>query len=236
MQVTAYKTPVFPEHGDLFAYITEAIPTVPEGAVVVVTSKIVALAEGRTAPMGDAEAKAALIKSESEWALETKYAWLTVKDGMVIASAGVDESNSESGKYILLPKDSFASAAVLRDQLKEHYGVTNLGVILTDSRVLPLRAGVSGAALGYAGFVGIRDYRGKPDMFGRPLKMTQTNLADSLATAAVFLMGEGDERQPLALITDAPLTFTDAVNRDELKIDILDDLYGPFFTHPPKAS
>ena len=88
---------------------------------------------------------------------------------------------------------------------------------------------VVGVALGYAGFKGIRDYRGKPDIFGRKLKFTQTDIADGLATSAVLIMGEGKECQPLALITEAPITFANKVDRNELYIDPAEDMYGPFF-------
>lgn len=231
MKVTALTTKVFKENEDLLAFVTRSILRVPENAVIVVTSKIVALAEGRTVVAKTEKEKEKIIRAESELVIKTKYVWLTVKDGTVLANAGVDESNADGeGKIILLPKDSYASAAVLRKKLMKHYGVKKLGVLITDSRILPLRAGVVGVALGYAGFKGLRDYRGKPDIFGRKLKMTQTDIADGLATAAVLVMGEGSECQPLALITEAPITFTNTVNKKELWIDPEDDMYGPFFS------
>ncbi len=111
----------------------------------------------------------------------------------------------------------------------EAYNVKNIGVIITDSRITPLRAGVLGVALGYAGFTGIRDYRGKPDLYGRPMEVTQTNSADSLATAATFLMGEGDESQPLAVVEGAPVEWVDAVDRNELKMPREQDLFKHLF-------
>jgi len=102
-------------------------------------------------------------------------------------------------------------------------------VLITDSRIFPLRAGIVGVSLGYAGFPGIRNYIGKKDIFGRILKMSRTDVADSLATAAVLCMGEGKEQQPLALITNAPILFTNKINKKELYIDPREDLYQPFF-------
>ena len=161
--------------------------------------------------------------------------WLTVRDGVALVNAGIDESNAD-GKLVLLPKDSFASAAKLRKQLMKIYRVKKLGVVITDSRVAPLRAGVTGVALGYAGFKGIRDYRGQGDIFGRTLEVTQTNIADCLATAAVLLMGEGNEQCPLAVIENLPagrqarlVEFTERVNRRELQIPMKDDLYKRLF-------
>jgi F420-0:gamma-glutamyl ligase len=140
----------------------------------------------------------------------------------------VDESNAD-GRLLLLPKDSWKSAMMLRKKLMKHYQVKKLGILITDSRLLPLRAGVVGVALGYAGFKGVRDYRGTPDLFGRKLKLSRTDVADSLATAAVFLMGEGNESMPLAVIHDAPVQYTNNTNRKELTIDPKEDVYAPLF-------
>ncbi len=225
MIVTPVRTRVFREREDVEGFVVEHVPTISEGAILVVTSKIVALSEGRTAAL---EEKERVIREESEFAIETKYVWLTIKDGTVMASAGVDESNAD-GKLVLLPKDSFAAAENLRSKLIRHFNVKNLGILITDSRLLPLRAGVVGVALGYAGFKGVRDYRDVPDIFGRPLHFSQTDVADSLATAAVLEMGEGAERRPLCLIEDAPVEFVEKVDRDELRIDPAEDLYRPLF-------
>ncbi len=214
MQIKALKTRVFKENEDLFSFILKYVKKLPENSVLVVTSKIVALAEGRTVVLKNKEQKVALIKQESDLAIKTELVWLTIKDGMVMATAGIDESNAD-GKLILLPKDSFKTAEVLRKKLKKHFKIKNLGILITDSRIFPLRAGVVGVALGYAGFKGIYNYIGKKDIFGRVLKMSQTDIADSLATAAVLCMGEGNEQQPLAIATDTPVVFTEKVNKKE---------------------
>jgi coenzyme F420-0:L-glutamate ligase len=228
MYTKVIKTHVFQEGDDLFSFITSYFKKLSERSVVVVTSKIVALAEGRVVEPEHVATKDELIRSESEIAIPTKYVWLTVKDGMVMASAGIDESNA-NGKYILLPKDSFRSARLLRHQLRKKYRIRNLGVLITDSRTIPLRAGVTGVALGYAGFRGIRDYRGTKDIFGRKFKFSRTNVADSLATAAVLVMGEGNEQHPLAIIEHVPIVFCERINRHELSISIEDDMYRPIF-------
>lgn len=228
MIVKAIKTRVFQEGEDLFLFITEHIKKIPEDAVIVITSKIVALAEERTMVIENQKTKEKAIRSESSFVLKTKYVWLTIKDGMILPSAGIDESNAD-GKLILLPKNSFQSASMLRNKLKKHYQVSNLGIIVTDSCVIPLRSGVVGVALGYAGFKGIRNYQGTPDIYGKMFKFSSTDVADSLATAAALLMGEGAEKQPLALIKNAPVQFCEKVNRNELHIDMEDDMFKPFF-------
>ncbi len=231
MFVKVIKTRVFREKERLLPFIQEYLDRrggLREGAILVVTSKIVALAEGRAREITSPATREKLIKAESQWAMKTKYTWLTVKDGTVMSSAGVDESNAR-GKIILLPRDSFRSAAAIRRALMTRYRLKRLGVLVSDSRLLPLRAGIVGIALGYAGFRGVRDYRGTPDIFGRILKLSRTDVADGLATAAVLEMGEGAEQQPLAIITGAPVAFTDTVDRYELAIDPREDIYQPIF-------
>ncbi len=225
MILRAIRTPIFKENDDLRAFVLRHVKKPKEGSILVVTSKIVALAEGRTRPLSE---KVVTIKSESQMAIKTKYAWLTIKDGTVMANAGVDESNAD-GVLVLLPKNSFEAATRLRRELMKTWKLKRFGVLITDSRLMPLRAGVVGVALGYAGFKGVRDYRGSKDIFGRVLRMSRTDVADSLATAAVLEMGEGKEQKPLALISDVSAEFSEKVNTTELLIDMYDDLYYPLF-------
>jgi F420-0:gamma-glutamyl ligase len=230
MQVRPVKTRVFKESEDLVAFVRAHVKRVPERSVLVITSKIVALAEGRTA---DASQKQRLIEAESDFVLKTKHVVLTLKDSLLIANAGIDESNG-NGRLILLPKDSYQAAAKLRHALMKAYRIKELGVLITDSRVLPLRQGVIGVALGYAGFKGLHDYRKERDLFGRPFRFSQTNIADGLAASAVVAMGEGAESMPLALIEDARIEFTGRMRPNELSIPLADDLYLPFFGKIPR--
>lgn len=229
MKVKAVKTRIFKEGEDLFSFICGYIKRLPEKSVIVVTSKIVALAEKRTADIKNMKTKEKLIRRESQFVMPTKYVWLTIKEDMLMASAGIDESNA-NGRLILLPRDSFKAAHLLRKKLQKRYSVKKLGVLITDSRTIPLRSGINGVALGYAGFLGVRDYVGKPDIFGRKFKFERTGVADCLATAGVLCMGEGNEQQPLAIIAEAPIEFCQKINKNELRIDIEDDMYRPFFT------
>src|SRR3989338_3494144 len=235
MLVKTIRTSIFREGGNLFDFIKQAIPSLKNGSVLAVTSKIVALAEGSVVRATSSRAKEALIRAESEWQLQAKYGKLTLKDGLLMWNAGIDESNAK-GNDVLLPKDSFKVAEQLRRKLKQLYKVKLMGVVITDSRVMPILAGVVGVALGYAGFKGLRDYRGKTDIFGRKLKFTQTDVADSLATAAVLMMGEGKEQKPLCVIEGAPVEFCEKVNRRELVIAPKDDMYRPLFAKMPKTT
>ena len=210
MNIRPVRTRIFKEGESLATFVKAHVKKIPEKTVLVVASKIVALSEGRSTKHPGVRQKPRL----------------TVTDGMVMANAGIDESNA-NGKIILLPKNSYKSAERLRKELKKMYRIKNLCVIVSDSHLAPLRAGVTAHALGYAGVVGIRDYRGKKDLFGRTMKISRTNVADSLATAAALEMGEGAERQPLALITEAPVAFAEKINQKETHISLFDDIYGP---------
>jgi len=229
MIIKPIRTRVFREGEDLLTFIFKHVKKIPEKTVIVVTSKIVSLSEKRVIPFKTVKEKDEIIRSESEFAMPTKHVWLTIKDGMVMASAGIDESNA-NGKLILLPKNSFDSAVRIRNILKKKLKLKKIGVLISDSRTEPLRAGVTGAALGYAGFRGIKDYVGKKDIFGRKFQYSRVNVADSVAAGAVLTMGEGNEQKPLALVNDSPVEFIERVNRKELLIKIRDDMYSPLFS------
>src|SRR3989338_5033846 len=117
MEVKPLKTKLFREGDEIVPFVLKHVPRIKNGSVLVISSKIVSLSEGRTAPLKDRER---LIKKESERARKTKMVWLTIKDGIVMANAGIDESNG-NGKLILLPKDSYKSAARVRNDLKKKY-------------------------------------------------------------------------------------------------------------------
>ena len=225
MKVTAVHTQIFEEKADLVAFVVRFVPTVAENTVLAVSSKIIALWKGSTVHHQGPTQKEELIKKHSQTALKTPLAWLTIKDGMIMTNAGIDESNAD-GKLVLLP-DCYACAQELRLALQKVWKVQNLGIVVTDSMILPLRAGVIAAAVGYAGFEGVKDLRGKKDIFGKKLQTTLVDVADGLATTASLVMGEADEQCPLCIIENAPVVFTDKVSRDEIKYPAKNDLYTP---------
>jgi coenzyme F420-0:L-glutamate ligase len=134
---------------------------------------------------------------------------LTEKNGILIANAGIDKSNAgPEFFYALWPKDPFKTAERLREQLMKHFNLQELGIIISDSRVHPLRRGVIGVAIGVAGFEPIDDCRGRIDLYGNTMKFTTRAIADQLSDAIHVVMGECDERIPFVLIRDAPVNFT----------------------------
>jgi putative folate metabolism gamma-glutamate ligase len=243
MKITAIKTAVIhPPKDDLLAAIAAAIPAraLKEKSVIVITSKVVSIWEGRCVSMDRYAKKDELVMREADLYLPremTPGAWCmhTIKNNVFIPSAGVDESNAD-GYYILWPKDPVRAAKKLWTWLRKKYGVKELGVIISDSHTIPLRRGVMGISLAHYGFEPLKDYRDTPDIFGRTLKMTQTNIPDGFAAAAVVLMGEGDERTPLAIITDVPwIKFVEHPRRSKkpfssFEIHTREDLYYPLLS------
>lgn len=123
--------------------------------------------------------------------------------GMISANAGIDQSNvadPASGDFaLLLPENPDASAASLRERLREITGCAP-GVVISDSFGRPWRVGTVGVAIGCAGIQSVQDLRGQRDLFGRPLRVTVVGHADEIASAASLLMGQGSEGNPIVLI------------------------------------
>ena len=99
------------------------------------------------------------------------------------------------------------SADNIRKEFKKKLNV-DVGVIISDSHCVPLRTGTTGFALATSGFNAVIDERGKKDLFGKKIRITQRAVADGLASAAVVIMGETDERMPAVLIRNAPINLT----------------------------
>ncbi len=233
MKIKTIKTRIFEPSENLIEFIENYLPKIQEETILVITSKIVALSEGRLIEKTSKKEKIKLIKKESDFFVNSKYAYLTIKDGMVMANSGVDESNAQDN-IILLPKNSFLTAKKIRDYFLKKHSIKNFGVIITDSRSMPLRKGIVGVSLGYAGFSGLKDYRHSLDIFGRPFKTSIVNVADSLATAAVLCMGEGDEKKPLAIIEKAPVIYLNKIKKNELLMNLANDMYRPIFRNKLK--
>lgn len=241
MIVKALQTPIIHTHDDFFAILAAALPeTLPEKTILAVTSKILALCEGSVAPRttGDRQEKQALVMQEAEAyipATQSKYdVILTIKGQVLAVNAGIDESNAD-GAYVLWPRDSYATAEEIWRWMRGKYGLKDCGVIVTDSRTIPLKWGTIGTCLGHCGFLALCNRIGDKDLFGHTMQMTQVNVAEALSVSSVLLMGEVDESTPLALITDAPqVVFQEsppsAEERAALIIEPKDDVYAPLIT------
>jgi coenzyme F420-0:L-glutamate ligase len=198
-----------------------------DGDVVAISSKYTAISEGRVISLS------AVQVSEQAAALAARYHMsptiaqlvldeadhifggipgflLTHKDGIISPNAGIDRSNIPSGYAVLFPLDPYASARGIRAAVRESLGV-DVGVILTDSWLMPGRIGTTGVALATAGFAPVQDERGKSDLFGNPMQVTRRGIADQLCVCAQMVMGERDEAVPFAIVRGSGVALSDAV-------------------------
>jgi F420-0:gamma-glutamyl ligase len=234
MKIKPIKTrKVTSEDNDLFAFLDEYVADLKENSVVVITSKIVALFENSFLSI-EGNNKDELIEKQAELFLpkaSSKYnLYLTIKQRMFSVSAGIDESNAD-GKYLLLPQKPQETANQIRKYLRQKFNLKNLGVIITDSVVLPLRRGTVGVSLAHSGFVAVKDYTNQKDLFERDFIYEKSDIADGLASSAVVCMGEGRESQPLAVLSD--LDFVEFKDQDPtreeldfLSVDLEEDVFG----------
>lgn len=124
---------------------------------------------------------------------------LAKTDSGLSSNAGIDQSNCPEGYALLLPAHPDKIAQDFRNQVKQHFN-KEIAVIITDSKTIPLKIGSSAIAIGIAGIEPIIDAKGKLDLYGEPLTLTRSALADNLATAANLIMGETNERTPFGII------------------------------------
>jgi coenzyme F420-0:L-glutamate ligase / coenzyme F420-1:gamma-L-glutamate ligase len=199
--------------------------TPADGDILVVAQKIVSKAEGRYVDLAMVEPSARakrlanevdkdprlveVILRESKRVVRQRPGALIVEHrlGFVLANAGVDRSNVDpqagTEPVLLLPHDPDGSAAQLLAAIAAHFRRT-LGVIISDSWGRAFRRGTVGVALGCAGIPALLDLRGRPDLFGHALRVTQTGFADEVAGAASLLMGQADEGIPAVLVRGLP--------------------------------
>ena len=181
--------PEVTEGADLAGLIAEAATGLADGDILLITSKIISKAEGRVARVDREQA----IDDESVRVVARRGPTRIVetRQGLVLAAAGVDASNTPPGTVVLLPEDPDGSARRLRKALMDRLGV-RIAVVVTDTLGRPWRAGQTDAAIGAAGVAPLRDYRGTADTFGTALEDSVAAVADELAAAADLVKGKAD--------------------------------------------
>lgn len=235
--------PLFEPGDDLAAIIADNLQTsglgLADGDVLVLAQKIVSKAEGLYVDLDDVTPSDKAFELAEKLGKDPRHVEIVLSEsdelvkvggnviiaahrlGFVMANAGIDESNIShdggSGRVLLLPRDPDGSAQAIRNRLQEQFGVS-IGVIINDSFGRPWRNGITGVALGAAGVPSLVDQTGKPDLFGRILKVTEIAVADEMAAAASLAMGQADEGCPVVLLrgftSDAPERPAAALIRD----------------------
>jgi coenzyme F420-0:L-glutamate ligase/coenzyme F420-1:gamma-L-glutamate ligase len=217
--------PLIQPGDDLAQLIIEALRSAQlslvEGDVLVVTSKIVSKAEGRRLDLGTITPSAQaqeiaektgkdprlveVVLSESTAISRMRMGVLIVRHrlGFTSANAGIDHSNvgADGEEWVLLlPQNPDESAAKLRAALMHTFGLSTLGIVISDTHGRPFRFGNVGVAVGVAGLPALLDLRGQRDLFGRVLQYTEIALADEIAAAADLLSGQGSEGLPVTIV------------------------------------
>lgn len=207
----------------LIAAAARCAQGIADDDLLVVAQKIISKAENRyvalasvtpsaealeLAPLADKDPRLVeVILRESRAVLRHRPGALIVEHrlGYVHANAGVDRSNiAGDERVLLLPENPDRSAAELRATIRQRTG-RDVCVIINDSAGRPWRNGIIGFAIGCAGFKPVVNRIGAPDLFGRKLEITEVAVADELAAAASFLMGQANEGVPAVLLRGAQL-------------------------------
>ena len=235
MELFPIRTPLLAKGDDLPAILANAFP-LAEGDILVLSSKTVATVEGRTTDLrtiritdealswanridGDPAFHQAVLDEtarmcgrvvgEASGTLLTELNPAGLGEGtLLVPNAGLDRSNVAEGFAIGWPRDPVASVTLLRRTIRGKSGA-DIAVILTDSGLSPRRLGVTAFALACAGVDPLESRIGRPDLFGKHLRVTVEARADQLATAANFLMGNAGESVPAAVIRGHDLPLTD---------------------------
>lgn len=236
MQVKAIKTKKVVVGNELFEILDKYLPRLREKEVVIIASKIIALCQNDVIKNDGKTSKYELIKKEADFYLPEDQAMfgvhLSIKNN--VFGSGIDESNG-NGYYVLWPKNLQESTNKIWHYLRDKNKIKHLGVVVTDGRIMPLRKGVIGIGLSWCGFVPLRDYIGKPDLFGRHLHVTKANLVDGIAAGTVLNTGEGNEQTPLAVVSE--ISNIRFVNRTpsknelaEMNINPKEDVFAKLIT------
>jgi coenzyme F420-0:L-glutamate ligase/coenzyme F420-1:gamma-L-glutamate ligase len=225
--VIPIKTEIVKKSFDLMAFLDKYLSSysLSEGDVLVVSSKIVSISDGRLIPLQDIQVSEIAKALSNEFSVDERFTEVvlreadliiggvskvitTIKNNILVAYGGADRSNVPNDCVVVWPENPPLTADLIRKHIYDIYQV-EIGVIISDSQVVPLRAGTYGVAIGIAGFVGMFDRRGESDLFGKSMVVTRWNIADNLASSANLVMGETSEQIPIVLIKDAPIHLID---------------------------
>lgn len=210
-----------------------------DGDVLVISSKFIAVSEGRVLRLDSVKC------GEYAYSLSKRYVMpaelcelivresdeivggvvgfiLAIKDGLIAPNAGIDKSNVEHGKVVLYPRRPLDSASSIVEAMKFRHGL-DVGVVVSDSRLMPTRKGTTGVALAATGLEAIVDLRGRLDLFGNVLRVTSQAIADDLCSGAQLAMGEADEGTPLVVVRGLKRTLIRNARYPSLSFSIRSD-------------
>lgn len=237
MEFFPVKTRLFlPPKDDLFSLFDDVFPPLQDGDLLFISSKILAIHEWRCIPIQGIDKKKLIEDEADKYIINNKIPWglhLTIVDNVVIPSAGIDESNA-NGYYILLPQNYQKEVQSLHTFLLKKYQIKHLWIIITDTTSRPLKYGTAGIALYSYGFEPLIDKRGKKDLFGKKMELTQINIPESLSGFAVYLMGETNEQTPMLIARGIRhINYTLKDNYSTTLVPLEQDIYFPLLQNFP---
>lgn len=232
MKFLPIKTRKFlPPKDNLYSLLDNYLPKLKNKDILVITSKIVAIGQGRTVKITPQIDRIALIKQEADAYCPSQPSSMTVKDHTLTPFSGIDRSNA-NGYYVLLPENPHSEAKKIHAYLTKKIKLKKLGIIIADSFCLPFRWGHLGISIGFFGFNPLKSYAGQKDIFGRKLVRHNSNLVDALAALAVVHMGEGSEQTPLCLVRGfKQIKFDQKDYSKNFYISPADDIYTPLLSN-----
>lgn len=216
---------------DLFHTIVQQInengQRLSDGDILAVSSKFVSISQGSIVALDRIKPSEKALRIAEELSMDPRLAELViresdfifsgvpgfilaVREGVIAPNAGIDRSNVQQGYAILHPREPFREAETLRRKFLAHLG-KKVGVVITDSRLMPTRMGTIGIAVAAAGFEPVEDLRGRKDLFGNTLRVTLKATADSIATAANMIMGESDDLIPVVIARNLVVRMSDKI-------------------------
>jgi coenzyme F420-0:L-glutamate ligase len=231
MMAYALKTRVVRIGDNLADMILEALNerglTLEDNDIIAITSKVIAIAEGQVVKLDQVKPSEKAKRLAQKYRLQPELAELvlleadkiyggvekailTLKNGVLIANAGIDNKNAPTGHAVLWPRNPVKSCEEIRKEIYQKTGKC-VAVLIVDSGLIPLRIGTVGLALAVAGFTPTVDYRGENDLFDRQIAVTRHAVADDLACTSHLLMGEAKGKTPVVLIRGAPVEYENRV-------------------------
>jgi len=212
-----------------------------DGDVLVISSKYLSVSQGRTvqaASISESDQAKALGKA---YKISSKLAEAIIREsdhilggvpgfalastnGVVAPNAGIDRSNAAGETFILYPSRPHDAAETIRRKVFLKYGI-KIGITISDSRLMPGRTGTIGVAIACSGIRAMLDMRGCLDLDGSPLKVTQQAIADGLAAIGNYVMGEGNQSIPMALIRGSHAVTSDAADSKETIVEASQCIY-----------
>lgn len=216
--------------------------TIQDFDILVISSKYLSIGEGRIKKLSDVNPSEEAILMGKKYHINPEMMELIIREsdeifgglyGFVLTSvqkilapnAGIDKSNVPKGHVVLYPKNPYESLETLRNKFLISSG-KRIGIVLSDSRILPMRKGTTGVALACSGFEPIIDLKGTTDLFGNVLKYTSQNIADCLASIGTMVMGESDASTPVIILRGFKIKFTNhPISSESLGIESKFDIY-----------